>query len=160
MDNMPLKGLELVQGNKSDFKDLIELIQELADFEKAPEAVSNSIEQMEEEWEHFDFVLAKIDGKTVGMAVYFFAYSTWVGKSLYLDDLYVKKDFRGKGIGRVLLDHVLRLAWEEKCYRVRWQVLDWNEPAIAFYEKIGADISREWFNCDMDRAALRRYMDQ
>ena len=157
---MPLKDVELIYGRKSDLSDLLELIQELADFEKAPSAVSNSVEQMVEEWEHFDFVLSKMDGITVGMAVYFFAFSTWVGKSLYLDDLYVKEDFRGMGIGRVLLDHVLRLAWEEKCHRVRWQVLDWNEPAITFYEKIGADISREWFNCDMDRAALGRYVDQ
>lgn len=157
---MPLKDVELIHGKKSDLADLLELIQELADFEKAPDAVLNSVEQMVKEWAHFDFVLAKINGTTVGMAVYYFAYSTWVGKSLYLDDLYVKEDFRGKGMGRVLLDHVLRLAWEEKCHRVRWQVLDWNEPAITFYEKIGADISKEWFNCDMDRAALKRYVDQ
>ena len=157
---MEPEKVQIIIGTKEDLSDLLELIQELAEFEKSPDSVINSEERMIAEWDHFNFVLARKGGKTLGMAVYFFSYSTWVGKSLYLDDLYVKEEYRGRGIGRRLLDHVLNLGWNEKCRRVRWQVLDWNEPAIAFYEKIGARISKEWYNCDMDQKALEEYLNQ
>lgn len=152
--------VQLIKGTKADLSDLLALIQELAEFEQSPDSVINTVERMIDEWNHFNFILAKNGGETLGMAVYFFSYSTWVGKSLYLDDLYVKEEYRGQGIGRKLLDHVLKLGWKEKCRRVRWQVLDWNESAIDFYEKIGATISREWYNCDMDLKALERYLNQ
>jgi GNAT superfamily N-acetyltransferase len=90
------------------------------------------------------------------MALYFYAYFTWVGKSLYLDDLYVKPEHRGKGIGTALLDKIFEKAKSENCRRLRWQVLNWNTPAIKMYEKAGAIIDNEWSNCDFDYEELKR----
>ncbi len=91
------------------------------------------------------------------MALYFIAYYTWVGKSLYLDDLYVKEAYRQHKIGSALLSRVFEAALAENCKRVRWQVLRWNEPAIRFYEKSGALIDGEWLNCDYDSEGIRNF---
>jgi GNAT superfamily N-acetyltransferase len=104
---------------------------------------------MREEKKYFDFFVAEMEGEIVGMALYFFAYYTWVGKSLYLDDLYVKPAFRGQNIGKALLEKVIEVAKDEKCKRMRWQVLDWNTSAIEFYKKMNATLSQEWINCDL-----------
>lgn len=146
------------KGDEKDFPALMGLINELASFEKVPGAVKNSIEQMREEKDAFDFFVAEEDGKILGTAVYYFAYSTWVGKSLYLDDLYVKEGLRGRKIGTMLLGKVFELAKKEKCKRLRWQVLDWNKDAIAFYTKRGAAISKEWLNCDFDQKGIEEFL--
>lgn len=143
------KVMNIRKGQDADFEAVLEMIKELALFEKSPESVINSVERMQEEKKYFDFFVAEINGKVVGMALYFFAYYTWVGKSLYLDDLYVKPEFRGQNIGRALLEKVIELAKEEGCKRMRWQVLDWNTPAIEFYKKMNASLSQEWVNCDL-----------
>ena len=91
------------------------------------------------------------------MALYFFAYFTWMGKSLYLDDLYVKEAFRGNKIGTNLLKEIFEFAKKEKCKRVRWQVLNWNKPAIGLYTKCGANINNEWNNCDFDESAIENF---
>jgi ribosomal protein S18 acetylase RimI-like enzyme len=88
------------------------------------------------------------NGQILAMALYFFAYYTWVGKSMYLDDLYVKPQFRGSGIGTMLVKEIFRIAESEKCTRIRWQVLDWNTPAIELYKKMGMTLDEEWINCD------------
>lgn len=137
------------KGNETDFESVLEMIKELALFEREPDAVINSVERMHEEKEYFQFYVAEIDGKIVGMAIYFFAYYTWVGKSLYLDDLYVKPEYRGMSIGKALLEKIVAVAKEEKCKRMRWQVLDWNITAIEFYKKMNASLSQEWLNCDL-----------
>ena len=137
------------KGNEADFEAVLEMIKELALFEKEPDAVINSVEKMYEDKEYFQFYIAEIDGKIVGMALYFFAYYTWVGKSLYLDDLYVKPEYRGMNIGKALLEKIVTVAKEEKCKRMRWQVLDWNTTAIEFYKKMNASLSQEWINCDL-----------
>ena len=142
--------IEIRQGTPEDFPALLRLVKELAEFEKAPDSVTNTVERMESDTSHFDFFCA-VDSETsevVGVAVYFFAYFTWVGKSLYLDDLYVKPEYRGQGIASELLNKVFATAHAEDCQRVRWQVLDWNEPAIKVYEKLGARLDSEWINCD------------
>jgi len=97
---------------------------------------------------HFDFFVAISNGEVIGMAIYFFAYFTCVGKSLYLDDLYVKPEFRGKGIAKQLVNNVFKTAKSNNCKRVRWQVLDWNANAIEMYKKLGANLDTEWINCD------------
>jgi GNAT superfamily N-acetyltransferase len=136
---------------EADFPAILEMIKELATFEKAPEKVTNSVEQMIEEKELFKcFVAENEDKHIIGFALYFFAYYTWVGKSLYLDDLFVRKEYRGNGIGQLLLDKIFEVAKTENCKRLRWQVLNWNAPAIELYKKIGATLDDEWINCDFE----------
>jgi GNAT superfamily N-acetyltransferase len=143
---------------ENDFPAILGLIKELALFEKAPEKVTNTLEQMKNEKHLFDSYVAESEsGEILGMALYFFAYYTWVGKSLYLDDLYVKEEYRRHKIGTALLNKVFEVAKAENCNRVRWQVLDWNSNAIEMYRKSGATIDGEWLNCDFDKAGIRDY---
>ena len=146
------------EATEKDFPGILGLIKELAEFEKAPEKVTNTVEQMLDEKDRFSCFVAELEsGEIVGMALYFIAYYTWVGKSLYLDDLYVKEAFRQHKIGSALLSRVFESALAENCKRVRWQVLRWNEPAIRFYEKAGALIDGEWLNCDYDSEGIRNF---
>lgn len=135
---------------KSDFPSLIDLFKEFATFEKQPEKMINSVELMQRDKNLVNgYVLETDDKKIVGYTTYFFAYFTWVGKSLYMDDLYVKPEFRGKGLGTQLINKVIDFAKEENCNRLRWQVSDWNMPAKGFYESLGAKISGVEQNCDL-----------
>ena len=138
------------QYKKSDLEAILKLIEELAIFEKAPEKVTNSVKQMEQEMEYFECFVAESDqGQIVGMALFYTVYYTWVGKSMYLDDLIVTKQWRGNGIGRNLLDKVIEKAKNSNCKRLRWQVLDWNEAAIKMYNNYGCKLDEEWLNCDL-----------
>ena len=142
-------NIKLRPATEADFTEILGMIKELALFEKAPEKVTNSVEQMQREKDFFRCIMAENeDGIIVGMALYFFAYYTWVGKSLYLDDLYIKPPYRGNGIGTMLLKEIMKISKEEKCTRIRWQVLDWNTPAIDLYKKMGMTLDEEWINCD------------
>lgn len=144
--------------NNKDFPAILGMIKELALFEKAPEKVTNTVEQMMEEQDYFQCLVAEDEnGSIVAMALFYFAYYTWVGKSLYLDDLYVKEAYRGCGIGSQLLNEVFDVARNENCKRVRWQVLDWNTPAIALYKKAGADIDASWCNCDFESQGIMEF---
>lgn len=144
--------------SENDFPSILGLIRELAAFENAPEKVTNSVEQMKSEKELFRCFVAETEkGEIVGMALYFFAYYTWVGKSLYLDDIYVKESFRKNKIGTELLKKIFEVANAEDCKRVRWQVLSWNEPAIKMYAKSGAEIDNEWLNCTFDHAGIKGF---
>jgi len=146
------------KATEADFPPILSLIKELAEFEKAPEKVTNSVEQMKQEKDFFRCFVAETGNKeVVGIALYFFAYYTWVGKSLYLDDIYVKESFRKQKIGTELLREVFRVARDENCKRVRWQVLNWNKPAIQMYEKSGAEIDDEWLNCTFDEAGINNF---
>ena len=146
------------KATEKDFLAILSLIKELALFEKAPEKVTNTVEQMNNEKNLFHcFVAVNLKNEVIGMALYFFAYYTWVGKSLYLDDLYVKKTSRGNKIGSKLLEHVFDVAKKENCKRVRWQVLNWNTPAIEMYKKCGADLDNEWSNCDFDKERILEF---
>jgi GNAT superfamily N-acetyltransferase len=139
----------------SDFHAILEMVKALAIFEKAEESVTNTIEQMKDEKDFFHCLLAETEEhKPVAIALYFFAYYTWVGKSLYLDDLYVKEDYRQQGIATQLLRAVFDVARNENCHRVRWQVLNWNENALSLYRKGGAIIDTQWSNCDFDREGI------
>lgn len=146
------------KATEADFPAILSLIKELAEFEKAPEKVTNSVEQMKQEKDFFRCFVAETGNKeVVGIALYFFAYYTWVGKSLYLDDIYVKESFRKQKIGTELLREVFKVARDENCKRVRWQVLNWNKPAIQMYEKCGAEIDDEWLNCSFDEAGINNF---
>lgn len=133
----------------SDLPAIFGLVKELAEFEKGLDKVSNSLEQMREEQDFFQCYVAEKNSEVIGMALYYFVYYTWVGKSLYLEDLYVKDTYRGQNIGTALMEKVMEVARKEKCKRFRLQVLNWNEPAIGFYEKNGFTVDREWYNCDI-----------
>lgn len=143
---------------EEDFEAVLNLIKELAEYEKAPEKVTNSAELMKREKDLFGcFVAETASGEIVGMAVYFLAYYTWVGKSLYLDDIYVKESFRGQKIGSLLMKKIFEVAKNEDCKRVRWQVLKWNKPAIDVYKSYGAEIDDEWLNCTFDYDGIKNF---
>jgi len=138
------------KAEESDFVQINALFKEFAEFQNSPEKMINSVEMMKAEKDFFDcFVVEKPDGKIIGYAVFFFCYFTWTGKALYMDDLYIKPNFRGSGIGTRLINKVVRYAIETGCHKVRWQVSDWNKPAINFYKKLGAEISIVEQNCDL-----------
>ena len=105
---------------------------------------------MEQETEYFEcFVAETPDGQIAGMALYYFVYYTWVGKSLYLDDIVEKENYRGHGIGKRLLESVIDTGKNNACKRIRWQVLNWNEPALEFYKNYDCEFDHEWVNCDI-----------
>ena len=140
---------------ETDFPAVLDLIKGLAAYQGTPEKVLNTVDQMIADKHLFDCIVAENERKEiVGIATYFHAYYTWTGKALYLDDLYVKEESRGQKVGSLLLDKFFEIARENSCRKVRWQVSDWNEPAITFYKKLGAFIDQEPYNCDFDEAAV------
>lgn len=146
------------QATEEDFDVLIGLVNELADFVRGSGKVTNTAALMREESDSFSALVAETEsGEIAGMAVYSFVYFTWVGKSLYLDDLYVREQYRKMKIGSRLLDSLFAVARNKNCKRVRWQVLKWNNPAIEFYRKCGAAIDEEHMNCDFGIDDIRNF---
>lgn len=142
--------IDIRRAGEADFEQINNLFREFAEFEKLPEKMINTVGQMKQEKDYFNcFVAETPDKKIAGYATFFFCYYTWIGKSLYMDDLYVTPDFRGNGIGTLLINRVIKYAKENGCHKLRWQVSEWNEPAIEFYKKLGADISGVEQNCDL-----------
>ncbi len=140
------------KGEEKDIAALMGLIRDLAEFEKAPHMVAADEESTLRDWkEHqaFDFLVAELDSEVVGISLYYPRYSTWQGRCYYLEDLFVKPDFRGQGIGLELLQATGEEARKAGAGRLDWQVLDWNEDAVRFYERIGANIEKEWWNCKL-----------
>ena len=141
------------KGEERDVSSLMALIKELAEFEKMPEHVKTTEAQLLEDWQKhkaFDFLVAETEKGVVGISLYYPRYSTWNGRCLYLEDLYVKSDLRGTGIGLALLNATAAEARKTGALRLDWQVLDWNADAVRFYERIGAHIERERWNCKWD----------
>jgi GNAT superfamily N-acetyltransferase len=133
-----------------DFTGLISLFTEFATFEKTPDKMTNTVDRMTVEQEFFNgFVALNDSEEIVGYVTHFFAYYTWIGKSLYMDDLYVKEEFRGHGIGTELINKVIEYAKTTNCQKVKWQVSEWNKPAIEFYKSLGASIDSVESNCDL-----------
>lgn len=135
--------------NPSDVSAILGLIRELATFEREPNAVVNTIEELAKdlfEDQVCEAIVCEVDSEIVGFALYYTSYSTWKGKCLYLEDIYVKESHRRMKIGNVLFDRVVNIAKDRSYRRMDWQVLDWNVPAIKFYEKKGATLDPEWIN--------------
>ncbi len=131
-----------------DMGGILELVKELAQFEEAEDQVKTTIEDYEKNFLTgvFDASVAEIDGKIVGMVLYFVCWSTWKGRMMYLDDFVVKEDFRQLGVGQMLFDELFIEAKKRGCKLVKWQVLDWNKSAIKFYKKNNSIIEKEWWN--------------
>ena len=143
-------GLIIRPAIQSDMKAVLELIRELAKYEKEPDAVLNTEENLIRDAfgpdKIIDCIVAELDREVVGFYITYTSYSTWNGRCLYLEDLYIKEVHRRKGIGEELFSTLIQQAKDLKVRRLDWQVLDWNEPAIKFYEKIGAHIDKDWYN--------------
>ncbi len=134
----------------ADHKQLAALFREFAEFEKLPHRMVNSVERMASEAEYLNGFTAKnAAGEILGYATCFFAYYTWIGKSLYMDDLYVRPGYRRQGLGSRLIGEVIEFARANGCHKLRWQVSSWNTPAIGFYRAMGAQIDDVERNCDM-----------
>lgn len=137
------------RATEADYPQVLTLIKEFSLFQGTPEKVTVTAEQMQEDKDLFQCFLAEEDGEVVGFATFFFAYYSWTGKALYLDDLYVREAFRKRGTGKRLLQSVIELARQERCRKVRWQVSKWNTNAIDFYKSMGATIDEVEINCDL-----------
>lgn len=138
------------KGEKRDLPALLGLIKELAEYEKSGDSVTNSLEMLEKDGfgknAIFSFFVAEVEEKVVGIALYYPKYSTWKGRGIYLDDIVVTESFRRMGVGKLLFDKVIEAAKKEGANLLWWQVLDWNEPAIRFYQKYQAKLEAGWWN--------------
>jgi len=163
-NKLPLQwagGLTLRLAKKEDCPRLMELVNELAVFEKAGHEVTVSLKEFEDAgfgnnpvWKAF---VAEEDGFIIGFALCYVRYSTWKGCRLYLEDLLVTEDYRGKGIGKLLFERALKEVNEQGYSGMVWQVLDWNEPAIKFYNKYGSAIEAGWLNASLSKEQLLNY---
>ncbi len=149
------------KGEKKDIPQALSLVKELAAYEKAPNEVSVSIEEMEQagfcDNPVYKFFVAEIENKIVGISLYYIKYSTWKGKCVFLEDIIVTEDFRKHGIGKQLFDEVVKAAKDLNVRRLEWQVLEWNEPAIKFYEKVNSHFDSEWINCKLTGEQIQEY---
>jgi GNAT superfamily N-acetyltransferase len=139
---------------------LMAMIRELAEFEQELDSVSNRVEDLARDGfgphPRFRALIAECSGEPAGYALFFGFYSTWVGSGLFLEDLFVRQAFRRKGVGKTLLSAVARIALEDGCYGVHWEVLDWNQPAIEFYKGLGAKFREQWRAVLLTGPALQR----
>lgn len=154
-----MHAIEIRQANEADAALIIRFITELAIYEEAEQQVIATASDIRRSLFGPDgtasAVICEIDNEPAGFAVYFFNYSTWLGKNgLYLEDLYISPEHRGKGAGKALLRHLARTAVSNDCGRFEWSVLDWNEPAIQFYKSIGAEPQDEWVAYRLSGKAL------
>lgn len=141
--------LAIRNATQEDVPQILAFIQALAAYERAPDAVKATEADLRRDGfgpkPYFACHLAELDGRAAGFAFYFFDYSTWMGRpGIYLEDIFVYPEFRGRGIGKALLQRVAAVAVEKGCARLKWEVLDWNTPAIEFYSAMGADLMQEW----------------
>lgn len=153
-------SIEIRKGTQADITDALNLVKELAAFENAPDDVEVTPEEMVE-WgfgpnKQFDFFVATDNKVIVGLALYYFKYSTWKGKCLFLEDIIITESQRGKGFGKLLFDKVVEVSKEMKVRRMEWQVLNWNTPAIDFYKKYSATLDGEWVNCKLTNHQLEK----
>ncbi len=144
-------NIQIRRAVKEDCPRILELVQELATFERAPKEVTVSYDHFEKSgfgsrpvWWAF---VAEVDGKVQGFALYYIRFSTWKGQRMYLEDLIVTEEMRGKGLGKLLFDKLIAEAKKRKLNGLQWQVLEWNETAINFYKKYDTCFDPDWVNC-------------
>ena len=146
-------------GTVNDLPQVLNLIKDLAAFENEPYEVEVTIAEMQN-WgfgkdKIFDFFVIEIDNKIIGLALYYFKYSTWKGKCLFLEDIIVKENVRNKGYGKKLFNAVVEVAKNTAVKRMEWQVLDWNKNAIEFYNKYQANLDSKWLNCKLNYSQIQ-----
>ena len=164
--------MNIRKGKQEDMHAVLGLIQELADFENEPDAVLVTVDDLVRDgfgtnplFQVFvaevesDFATDELKKEIVGMALYYHRYSTWKGKTIHLEDLVVKEKMRGTGLGYALYSEILKQGKKENVRRVEWNVLDWNTPAIEFYEKSGAKILKDWQVVQMDEAGINNFVE-
>ena len=150
------------KGEQKDMKSVLELIQELAVFEKEPNAVELTVADLERDGfgsnPLFHTFVAEIDENIVGIALYYYRYSTWKGKTIHLEDLIVKENQRGSGVGFALYSKIIEQGKMDNVRRIEWAVLDWNIPAIEFYKKSGAKILEDWRTVQMNEQQISNFL--
>lgn len=148
-----MSNFQIRKGTPADIPRTLELIKELAEYEKALHEVdideSTLLEDGFSKNPLYGLYVAETEEGVQGIALYFFRYSTWKGKTLFLEDIVVNKEQRGKGLGKGLFETMIRVAKDENCKRMSWQVLEWNDPSIQFYKKYNAKMDADWINCDL-----------
>lgn len=158
-----MKNSELTirKGRKEDVPEVLSLIKELALYEKAPEQVTLTLEELEADGfgpsPIYGLFVAEKNGKVIGIALYYEKYSTWQGRCIFLEDIIVTEKERGNGVGHQLFQAVIGVAKERNSARMEWQVLDWNEPAINFYRKYSANLDSEWLNGKLTRQQIQEF---
>ncbi|CAI8343467.1 MAG: Uncharacterised protein [Owenweeksia sp. TMED14] len=156
-----LEDISFRWAEKADMPVILSLIHELAIFEKSPEEVTISLDQLTEDWDLKKFVciiaVPDFSNEVYGMALCYERYSTWKGLSAHLEDLIVRAPFRGRGVGGRLMEAVIQWARSIEAKRLHWEVLDWNSPAISFYESIGSEILKDWYPCRLSTSDLNNY---
>lgn len=148
---------------KGDMPRVLELITELAVYEKEPDAVEVTAEELVSagfsSQPQFICFVAEVSGKIAGMALVYFRFSTWKGQTVHLEDLIVEQKMRGKGIGQALYKAVLEFGYKQGVKRVQWEVLEWNTPAVEFYERSGAKLLKDWWLVHMQEEELKNYIE-
>ncbi|WP_227317522.1 GNAT family N-acetyltransferase [Cedecea davisae] len=157
-------NITIRQARPEDAAAIYDMIFELAVYEKAPEEVVTTPDEIRETLfgagSNTEALICEIDNKIAGYAVFFTSYSTWLGRNgIYMEDLYISPDYRGKGAGRAMLKNIAQCAVNRKCGRLEWSVLDWNQPAIDFYLSIGALPQSEWVRYRLDGEALLKFAE-
>nr|WP_315241277.1 GNAT family N-acetyltransferase [uncultured Flavobacterium sp.] len=156
--------MDIRKGKPEDMKSVLALIQELAIFEKEPDAVLITEEDLIRdgfgENPLFHVFVADVDKEIVGIALYYYRYSTWKGKTIHLEDLIVKEKMRGTGLGSALYSEIIKQGKKENVRRIEWNVLNWNTPAVNFYENSGAKVIEEWRVVQMDEAGINSYLEK
>jgi ribosomal protein S18 acetylase RimI-like enzyme len=151
-------SIQIRKAEANDLEKVYDLIKALALFEKAPEEPTNTLKKFIEEatcsTPRFYVILAEDGNDILGMALYYFGYSSWKGSMLYLDDLIVKEEYRKRGIGKQLMDELIAIAKEEKVNQLRWHVLDWNTDAIHFYKKYPTTFDASWVTVKIEKENL------
>lgn len=153
--------LTIRPANKGDVALILQFIRELAEYEREPQAVTATEENLiRDGWgpePKFRCIITEWDAKPVGFALYFFNYSTWQGRpGLYVEDVFVRPEYRDRGIGKAVFKYLAQTALRENCGRFQWQVLDWNQLAIDFYKSLGAQFMTEWLTVRLEGEALSR----
>ena len=150
------------EGKKTDMPSVLKLIQELANFEREPDAVEVTLNDLENDGfgknPLFETFVAEMDGEIVGMALFYPRYSTWKGPTIHLEDLIVTHSKRGLKIGTALYNKVIEYGFKKGVKRIEWVVLDWNTPAIKFYKKTGAIVLRDWNTAQMTEQSIKDYV--